>query len=158
MVKLPRGTNLTQAESRRVAQWARRNPDQAAAFNKLPASRRGEILSHFKAPTARGVTASVRAADIARRAKVAERSRERRAYAKVAGPVVQARRDAVAAKISAFYGLNPEYAANLRHNLQGADPATLRLLEDAQGDALRRIIAAQVPDGATLVFHYHTRR
>ena len=68
------------------------------------------------------------------------------------------RRQAQADRLIQFYGMGPEYAANLRANIGSLDAATLSRLEAAPNDVMRRMVAAQLPDGATGPLHYHSRR
>lgn len=130
------------------------DPDLGPRFRRLGKRQQADILVNLRGAAAR---ARVRELDAARREKVRQRSADRRRYRRAVESAQSEMRDRVARRIEQYYGLNPQYAANLRANLAHADPLTLRRLADADNDALRRIIASQEPDGATRVFHYHRR-
>jgi hypothetical protein len=81
-LRIPRGVTLTGESRKRAALWARRNPDLAARFNKLPAGARQNVLTAFTSPNARGVGKAVTQADQVRREATRARSQGRRERAK----------------------------------------------------------------------------
>jgi hypothetical protein len=145
---------MTRNDRKRLARILA-DPIHGPKFIRLRKRQQADILLHLRGAAAKR---AIREEDAARRTKVRERSAERRAYRRAVASSLEARRDAVAAKLVNHYGMGPQAAENLRHNLQAADAKTLSRLEDANGDQLESIIRTQAPDGQTLAYHYHTRR
>lgn len=158
MLSLPRGTKLTPTGERALRQWARRNPEAARSFNRLTAAQKTNVLSVVAATqSTRGLSPIVRLSDAQRREAVRLRSQERRAYRRVVTASRPARVEALARRMIGYYGMSPQYAANLRANLARITDAELARLEGTSNDEMRRIVATQLPDGAPRSFHYHTR-
>lgn len=145
---------MTRNDRKRLARILN-DPDLGPRFSRLGKRQQARILLDLRGHAARR---EIHAADTARRARVRQRSAERRQYARLTTGVITDRRDRVAARMIRYYGLGPGQAANLRHNLGRAADATLTRLEVATDDQMRRLVAMQQPDGGPMPFHYHTRR